>query len=478
MPLRSTSQRPELASLPSVDELLSADVVTGAVGRIGRDRSVELLRSLLNEVRDSIRAGSVPTERTSIANDVLARFAAAVESDTMRRVQAVVNATGVVIHTNLGRAPLSEKAVASIVDAAGYSNIEFDIDSGKRSRRGARAIELLKQLTGAEEALVVNNCAAAALMILSVFAAGREVIVSRGELVEIGGDFRIPDVLTRSGAILKEVGTTNRTHLRDYEAAISDQTAMILKVHPSNYRIKGFTAAPSTADLAYLARSRALIFYEDAGSGAIVDLAPAGVRGEPIIKDIVAAGAGLVSFSGDKLLGGPQSGIIVGRSDLVERLSRDPFYRALRVDKMITAGLEATLDAYAVGTAIDEVPVLKMLCESEAEVAERSSNFVGRLANGELQVELVKECSAVGGGASPDAEIETTVIAVSHHSMSEGQIARQLRASDPPVIARIEAGKVLLDLRTVEADQEGIILAALERIGSAEASRYARQNPA
>lgn len=426
----------------------------------GRERLVAMVRSLLAGERRRLldgAAGESP-DRAGMIAKLTEGLRMQGEAERRSGVRRVINATGVVIHTNLGRAPLSERAVEAITQAAGYSTIEYDLRAGSRGPRGPKAVELLKLLTGAEDAIAVNNCAAAALLVLSVFAQGRDVIVSRGELVEIGGDFRVPDILARSGAILREVGTTNRTHLRDYETALSDRTAMILKVHPSNFRIMGFTKIPTTAELAGLARTNGVIFYEDAGSGELKDLSGAAIKDEPVIRDVIASGADLVSFSGDKLLGGPQSGIIAGRAELIERLRRDPFYRALRLDKTITAALEATLEAHARDTADREIPVLRMLTASVEEIAARSEDFIRKLGRAfeetGLRAKLIKGRSAVGGGAAPDAALETTLIALTHPGMTENEIEQRLRAANPPIIARIETGQVIIDLRTVAESED------------------------
>ncbi len=478
----SSVQKPAgLKHLPSVDEVLGEAASAAAIDEIGRGRAVQLLRSLFDELRHEMLAGRFPPAknqgsdvRRDLALELANRLAIAARAEKAAGVRRVINATGVVIHTNLGRAPLSRTAIDAVAAAAGYSSIEYDIQNGARGPRAPRVVSLLKHLTGAEDALVVNNCAAAAMLILSVFTQGREVVVSRGELVEIGGDFRIPDVLTRSGAVLREVGTTNRTHLRDYESALTERTAMILKVHPSNYRITGFTKSAESADLIELAHGRNILFYEDAGSGALADLSEVGVTGEPEISKIITAGADLVTFSGDKLLGGPQAGVIVGRSELVGKLRKDPMYRALRVDKMISAALEATLDSYARGTAKDDIPVLRMLAADKAEMDERSRRFVDLLRNspendGGLIVELVENFSAVGGGAAPDSPIVTTVIALQHNFLTDVELERRLRLNEPPVIARIEAGSVLIDLRTVAKGEEAELLSAINQISSGEA---------
>lgn len=477
MPSPAAENPIDLSCLPSVDEMLGEEMTVSMISELGRDRVVAMVRGLIGEKRDAILSGREnlpkgPAVRQAITNELTEKLGAARSTELVAGVRRVINATGVVIHTNLGRAPLSERAVRAMVDAAGYASIEYDLEKGSRGARGPKAVSLLKLLTGAEDVLAVNNCAAAALLVLSVFAKEREVIVSRGELVEIGGDFRIPDILTHSGAVLREVGTTNRTHLRDYEKALSARTAMILKVHPSNFRITGFTKTPGTAELAELAHRNDVLFYEDAGSGAMLDLGSFGIKDEPVIRNLIADGADLVSFSGDKLLGGPQSGIIAGRSELIQRLRRDPFYRALRLDKTITAALEATLEAYALESAGQEVPVLRMLAVSEDEVAARSGRFIEKLRgvlkkNADLQAELNQSQSAVGGGASPDSVIGTTVIELTHSQLTDTELERRLRKSvKTPVITRIEAGKVLIDLRTVAESEENEIVDALEIIAS------------
>lgn len=467
---KASSAGSRAAILPSVDEVLSTDEAAKLTETLGRDRAVAIVRSLLAQKRAQLFAGELPAaDRPALVRQLAAQLAKSGAAEQLRGVRRVINATGVVIHTNLGRAPLSGRAIAAMNEAAGYSTIEYDLTTGSRGPRGAQVVSLIKLLTGAEDALAVNNCAAAALLILSVFAAGREVIVSRGELVEIGGDFRIPDILSRTGAVLREVGTTNRTHLKDYENAISGQTAMILKVHPSNFRISGFTRSPSTAELVNLARERGSIFYEDAGSGALVDVEAMGISGEPVISNVVASGADLVSFSGDKLLGGPQAGIIAGRSDLVEKLRRHPFYRALRLDKTISAGLEATLDAYARDTARSEIPALAMLSASSEELAARAAAVSQRLAellgaDTPLEIELAKGVSAVGGGAGPDAPLETTLIALTHPDLTETELEQILRSATPPIIARIEGGRVLIDLRTLNENDEATMLETIARL--------------
>ena len=385
------------------------------------------------------------------------------------RLRRVINATGVIVHTNLGRAPLSEAAIAAITeDASGYCTLEYDIETGKRGRRGAYAESLIAELTGAESALIVNNCAAAAFLVLSVLAAGREVIVSRGELVEIGGDFRVPDVLAQSGAVLREVGTTNRTKIADYEKAISENTGLILKVHPSNYRIVGFTAMPSVEELADLAHRHEILLYEDAGSGAMLDLSEYGLDDEPVISRSIAAGVDVVTFSGDKLLGSAQAGVIVGREEIIDRFRKHPLYRALRTNKLVYAVLEATLDAFHRETAVREIPVLKMLSATVEELEQRTGRFAERLSENAgdrgLRLEIIRGNSVIGGGSAPMAQPKTALITLQHEELSAAELERSLRLSTPAVIARIVEDKVVIDLRTVSEREEDELFGVLTKL--------------
>lgn len=443
-----------LRNLPSVDELLRTDIGTQVATGAGSRYAARLAREAVQTLRNCVAASKV-TKTTKA--DLLAAAAGNMESawaaDRSAGTRRVINATGVVIHTNLGRAPLSRAAIEAVTNAAGYCSLEYDLATGKRGRRGGRVEDLIKEITGAEDALIVNNCAAAAFFVLSVFAVGGEVVISRGELVEIGGDFRVPDVLSASGATLREVGTTNRTKLSDYQRAITRRTKMILRVHPSNYRVVGFTAAPTLSELADLARISGKILYEDLGSGALIDLG----LGEPTVAGSIKAGVDVVTFSGDKLLGGAQAGIIAGKKVIIGRLRRHPLYRALRVDKLIYAALEATLLSYRRDEAKKDVPVARMLSATRAQITRRAKALVGEIVRSEisnLTFEIVHGVSATGGGAAPGVELETALIAVSHAKKSAVTLEQALRLSDPPVIARIVDDKIVIDLRTVAPEDE------------------------
>ncbi|MEK7385500.1 MAG: L-seryl-tRNA(Sec) selenium transferase, partial [candidate division NC10 bacterium] len=380
-------------------------------------------------------------------------------------LRPVINATGVVLHTNLGRALLSPLALERLAAvAAAASNLELDLATKERGSRYSHVEGLLRRLTGAEDALVVNNNAAAVLLALETLAHGREVVVSRGELIEIGGEFRIPDIMLRSGAVLREVGTTNRTHLRDYAEAIGPNTALLLKVHTSNYRVVGFTAEVASRELVELGRERGIPVMEDLGSGSLLDLRPYGFPYEPTVPETVATGLDLVSFSGDKLLGGPQAGVVVGRREVVGRLKKNPWNRALRIDKFTIAALEATLYAYESGTALETVPTLRMLTEPLAAVRSRARRLLRRLAAGtreRLAARVVDDRAQVGGGALPTVELPTAALAVGAKAAEARRLDERLRAGDPPVIGRIAEDRLLLDCRTVLASQLPALAKAL-----------------
>ncbi|MBK9214367.1 MAG: L-seryl-tRNA(Sec) selenium transferase [Chloracidobacterium sp.] len=461
---RKTHVTGSLRNLPSVDELLQTDVGRVIAQAAGSRHATRQARAAVAALRKRVSASK--TERSSKADLLFAaveQMQATWAAEGLSANQRVINATGVVVHTNLGRAPFSKAAVMALTQAAGYCSLEFDLATGGRGRRGGRAESLIKELSGAEDALIVNNCAAAAFFALSVFAAGGDVVISRGELVEIGGDFRVPEVLSASGATLCEVGTTNRTKLTDYEWALTRRAKMILRVHPSNYRIVGFTASPQLAELADLAHRRGVLLYEDLGSGALIDL---GV-GEPTVADSIKAGVDVVTFSGDKLLGGVQAGIIAGRKEIVAKLRRHPLYRALRPDKLTYAALEATLLSYRRGTAKADVPVARMLTATRAQIRRRAKAMIAKIMTSEishLRFEIANGISATGGGAAPGIELETALIAVTHGKRSAVRLEQTLRRYDPPVIARIVDDQVVIDLRTVNADEEDFIVAAIRTL--------------
>jgi len=469
--------RTSLRALPSVDSLLRTETARSIRPQIGASRLSSLARQVTDDLRRDILAagqgevaGSAGAgSRADLLKEAEKRLAAAHLQETESELRHVINATGVVLHTNLGRAPLSDAARRAIADtAAGYCNLEYDIASGERGRRGPRAEDLLADLTGAEAALIVNNCAAAALLVLTVLAREAETIVSRGELVEIGGDFRVPDVMAQSGTRMIEVGTTNRTRLSDYRKAISENTGLIMRVHASNYRIVGFARTPTLKDLAELAHEAGLPLYEDAGSGALIDFTEYGIDGEPVIRSSIEAGADVVSFSGDKLLGGPQAGLLVGRSDIIERMRSHPLYRAVRADKLRIAALEATLDPYSRGASASEVPAHRFIALSAVAIKERAENMIERLRSrmsDAVELDTINGESAAGGGAGPTSRLPTVLISIARKGLTPNQIEASLRRATPPVISRIVDDRVLLDLRSVaeseEFDIERAILALL-----------------
>lgn len=471
------SRKPANASeifqlMPSVDALLHSPTAHRILHETGAKYLTVLARSANNALRSELQNSA---DNKDFSRELLLekaeKFLENAWLDSQKsKLQRVINAAGVIIHTNLGRAPLSDNARKAIAEtAAGYCNLEYDLETGKRGKRGANVEKLLAEITGAEAALIVNNCAAAAFLILKVLAEGGEVVVSRGELVEIGGDFRVPDVMTQSSAILREVGTTNRTKISDYESAINPNTKLFLKVHPSNYRIIGFTESVGVAELTNLAHKNNVLVYEDAGSGAIFDLSEFGLTDEPLIAKSIAAGADVVSFSGDKLLGGVQSGLIVGKKETIEKIRKHPLYRALRVDKLSCAALEATLESFRRETALQEIPVLKMLAQTLEHTKTRTENFARNLQerldeNSGLSVEIRNGNSVVGGGSAPDVQPETFVLEIRRAQMSSSKLEEILRKSKPPVITRILDDRVLIDLRTVNESEESELLEILRNL--------------
>jgi L-seryl-tRNA(Ser) seleniumtransferase len=458
------SRQSDLSSLPSVDALLNEPGVLDLVAANGRPLVVDAIRATLDQVRQAMLAGQARPGDADLLSGV-ARLLAQWTGPTLR---PAINATGVVIHTNLGRVPLCDDAIRAMEAVArGYSNLEYDLEAGQRGSRYVHAEQLLCRLTGAEGALVVNNNAAAVLLALTALAQGGEVVISRGQLVEIGGGFRIPDVMRQSGARLVEVGTTNRTHLRDYEQAIGPDTAMLMLAHQSNFRTIGFTSQVPGADLAVLGKARGLVVYEDLGSGTLLDTARYGFSHEPTVQEVVGAGVDLVSFSGDKLLGAPQAGILVGRQDLIHRLRRFPLTRALRVDKTTLAGLQATLLHYLKGDAEQSIPAWRMLSCSLDDLDRRARRWARRLKKAGLAVRVLDGRSAAGGGSLPGETIPTRLVTI--RTPSPDALAARLRAHDPPVIARIEADLLCLDPRTVLPAQEDVLLSAVLAAAGTEA---------
>lgn len=443
-----------LRHLPSVDAVL---IAMGDAGALPRAVAVEAVRAVLRDARAAAGSGApLPS-----LDEVVARARASADAASAPSLRPVINATGVLLQTNLGRAPLSERARRAMEAAArAYTNLEFDLASGTRGSRHEHVRELIRRTTGAEDGIVLNNNAAALFMVLNVFAAGREVVISRGQAVEIGGGFRIPDVLRQSGARLVEVGTTNRTYVRDYAAATGAETAAYLRVHSSNFKVIGFTAEPAAAELATLAQERGVLLLDDLGSGCLLPTERYGMAHEPTVQESLAGGADLALFSGDKLLGGPQCGIVAGRADLVETLRRHPLARALRVDKLTIAALNATLWAYAIGTAETEVPIWRM-ASTPLPTLKRRAGAWARSCGG--RGEVVASKSMVGGGSLPGEGLATWCCAIRAH-MGADAFAAALRNGSPAIVARIEGGRVLLDPRAIDRDDDGAVSTALATV--------------
>ena len=457
--------------LPSVDELMRSEPLQKLIEREGRSITLDSARIALLELRKAIAAGALDEgQLRSAVDDLSAAVERQIEQTLARSLRAVINATGVILHTNLGRAPLSQEALEHVLEVSkGYSNLEFDLATGERSKRDIHVDRLFgKLLSGGERdvsTIVVNNNAAAVLLGLNALSEGGEVLVSRGELVEIGGSFRIPDVMNKSGATLREVGTTNRTHLADYVNAINDRTRLLLRVHRSNFQIVGFTEQPSLDELVALGRKYRLPVMEDLGSGALYDLREVGIEGEPTIADSLAAGVDLVTYSGDKLLGGPQAGMISGKPHVVAQIRSNPMFRALRVDKMVYAALEATLLAY-LREDYDQLPALRMMHLGEEDLDHRARKLADQVREAcpESQIEVVESRSIIGGGSAPSATLPSRAVAIHSERMNAEMSLEKLRHWETPIVARIEGNRVLLDLRTVELAQDKVIAAALKRI--------------
>lgn len=448
--------------LPSVDELLKSP--EGAAWLTGYHRKivVQSVRDVLASVRMNILSGSTfGFDRAAVLADIDIH----IRSNASFSLRRVINATGIVLHTNLGRAVLSDRILQNVIAvSSGFSNLEYDLDAGRRGKRHVHTRRLIREVTGAEDAFIVNNNAAAVLLCLNTLAKDRQVIVSRGELVEIGGSFRIPDVMAASNALLREVGTTNKTHLRDYTDAVTDQTALLLKVHQSNYRITGFTKDVPVSELVTVGKRLDLPVMYDLGSGCLLDLRAYGIHSEPSVREIVSSGVDLVTFSGDKLLGGPQGGIIVGKKRYIEQLQKNPLARALRVDKMTIAAFEATFLAYLDERhAIAEIPVLQMLFQPPEEIQSRAVKLANRLKRlvSPQYCSVVKDTSKAGGGSLPEIEFTTYAVSIKPDNISVNELERRLRAGTPPIIARIKDNALLLDVRTISNRELPLIAAAV-----------------
>lgn len=470
--------------LPSVDDVMRDPAISSLAQGYGHDPVVDAARAVLARLREEIASGLLYEDALQIA---LAGLPGAVEKQLRQALRyslrPVINATGVILHTNLGRAPLGDDAIEHIRDTAtAYTNLEFDLSTGERGKRDAHVDRLFQRLLYAEanhgeatpgvgnqdrqaiSTIVVNNNAAAVLLALNTLAEGGEVVVSRGELVEIGGSFRIPDVMAKSGAVLREVGTTNRTRVSDYEQAITDRTRLLLRVHRSNFEITGFTEQAATTELVELAHRRGIPLMEDLGSGALFDLRSIGIS-ESGVLDSLRGGVDIVTYSGDKLLGGPQAGLLSGRSEFIARMRSNSLFRALRVDKLIYAALEAILLAY-VRRDHDAIPALRMMRLSKAAIGERAEALAARLTTPTLKVEILDGESVLGGGAAPSSTLPTRLLAMTCEGLSADELCARLRSSEPPIIARVEEGRVLLDLRTVFPEQDAALARALLRISA------------
>jgi L-seryl-tRNA(Ser) seleniumtransferase len=473
--------------MPSIERLLASQTARRLSAILSRDRVRDLLREIADEIRAEVlddasqnsEAGTLkpesphlPLTSNALADEIERRLEARAADMLKASLRRVVNATGVIIHTNLGRAPLARAAIDAVSEAAAhYSNLEYDLERGERGRRESHSQQLLARVAGSQDATVTNNNAAAVLLVLNTLAEGGEVIVSRGELIEIGGSFRIPDVMEKSGARLREVGTTNRTRIADYERAINEQTRLIMRVHPSNYRVIGFTERPPVGEIAALATRAGIPSFEDLGSGCLIDLAPYGVVDEPVVSRSLEAGISVVSFSGDKMLGGPQADIIAGARDIIDRVRRNPLMRALRVDKMTYAALEATLRLYERGAAQTDVPVIEAIARTRDEISERAAEFaeeIARATAGRFKATPEPAHSVIGGGSAPHVELATVAIALEEEGLSAARLEEQLRRYRVPIITRTERDRVLIDLRTVAEDEQSIILDALIELAAPE----------
>ena len=448
-----------LRQIPKVDELMKQPQLQQLAGTVPAQKVTEAVRQILEDLRAGILSGSI--EELPAAETLCERVVAVANKKAEYSLRKVINATGIILHTNLGRACISDRAAAAACEVAkSYSTLEYNLEAGRRGTRYSHVEELLCKLTGAESALVVNNNAAAVLLILSDMAQGGQVITSRGELVEIGGSFRVPDIMEACGAELKEVGTTNKTHLRDYDNAITEKTRALMKVHTSNYRIVGFSETPSLPELVRLGHERGLPVIEDLGSGCLVDLQQYGIYDEPSVQDSVRAGVDVVSFSGDKLLGGPQAGIIVGKKVIVDSLKKHPLTRAMRVDKMTLAALEATLRSYDAGL-IDEIPTLAMLSATPGQLKGKAEFLCGMMKNAGIVAEVVPTEGQVGGGSVPTQMLKSFAVAVQPAGVNLDQLETNLRLGSPAIVGRINHDRFLLDVRTLREDDFADIVKAV-----------------
>lgn len=454
--------------IPSIDRVLSRPAIAALSVKHGHENVARAARDAADALREAMTRGdAAPASESAAMTWLDAHIAAGLDTQTAPSIRQVINATGVILHTNLGRAPLAAAAAARAAAAgAGYVNLEYDVAAGARGHRGTHCDALLTRLTGADSSVVVNNNAAATMLALAAIATGREVIVSRGELVEIGGGFRVPDVMAQSGALLREVGTTNRTRVADYAAAANQRTAMILRVHPSNFRLEGFAERPAIGELASLAHELGVPLFEDLGSGWLDDRdAVTVLKDEPTVTASIRAGADLVAFSGDKLLGGPQAGIVVGQATLIERLRRHPLMRALRPDKLTLAALEETLAIWAQPPRWRELPIYRMLTMKADEIDRRARAMATALANvPRVAAAVINGASTVGGGSAPGSELPTRLVAIGLNGTSAADLEARLRSGNPAIIARIEQDRVLIDLRTVDDADDELVLARLKSL--------------
>jgi len=462
-------RRELLRSIPKMDEILSILDRRNVLESASRNIVLKICRAVLDEVRSSILANTLSDRGLLDPERLSAVIASRLDALKRNNLRQVVNATGILLHTNLGRAPLPEEAIENIINVSrGYSNLEYNLETGKRGVRYDHVTDVLRELTGAEDALVVNNNAAAVLLVLNTLSNGMESIVSRGELIEIGGEFRIPEIMKKSGAVLREVGTTNRTRLADYEKAIGENTALVMKVHPSNYRIMGFTEEAELSELVGLGRKMNIPVFNDLGSGCLIDLEQFGLMKEPTVQEIVKTGADIICFSGDKLLGGPQAGIIIGRSDLIGDIKSNPLNRALRIDKLTLAALESTLRIYLKPEdALKKLRGLQCLTESVEDVAKRARklcSILRRLVLRDISLEIREGKSLSGGGALPLQEIPTVLIVLKSEKLKAEHIEKALRNAEIPVITRIMEDEVLMDLRTISESEYKIIEKAFREI--------------